>query len=97
MSIRNPADREVGLVIRFLNVKQCHPIEIYWQRVEVYGVGVMNDANVLQAVNRGRPFNEGSINVRDKERSGQSTVMNGDLAQRADETIHQNRWRQLQE
>jgi hypothetical protein len=46
MSIINPADCEVHLVVLFLNAKNICSAKIHHQLVEVYGKSVMNEGNV---------------------------------------------------
>lgn len=46
MLITNPANCEVCSVIRFLNNKNVHPVEIHQQSVKMYGEGIMYEGNV---------------------------------------------------
>jgi hypothetical protein len=46
MSITNPANCEVLLVLQFLKAKNICPAKIYHQHVKLYGEVVMNEENV---------------------------------------------------
>jgi hypothetical protein len=88
MSITNPADCEAHSVIRFLNTKNILPAEIYQQLVEVYGEGVMKEANGCKSC---RLFNGGRTDVHNKARSGCPSVITEDLKDRVDAHVCENR------
>jgi hypothetical protein len=46
MSITNPADCDLHLVILFVIEKNVRPAEIQRQLIEVHGQGAMNEGNV---------------------------------------------------
>ncbi|GBN45960.1 hypothetical protein AVEN_111483-1 [Araneus ventricosus] len=87
-TIADPADCEMRSVIRFLNAKKVKPAESHPQLVEIYGENVMTDGMVRKCV---RQFNDGSINVHDKARSGRPFVVNDGLVAKVNEKIRENR------
>jgi hypothetical protein len=74
-SIQSPAKCEVRSVIRFLNAKVEHPVEIHKQIVAVYGD--MNRQNVTKWC---REFCEGRT-YHDKQRSGRQSLISDNLLQ----------------
>ncbi|GBO02914.1 hypothetical protein AVEN_269330-1 [Araneus ventricosus] len=79
-TIADPADCEVRSVIRFLNAKKVKPAEIHRQLVEIYGENVMTDGVVRKWI---RQFNDGRTSVHDEARSGQPSVVNDELEEKA--------------
>ena len=75
--IQSPAKCEVRSVIRFLNVKDKRPAEIYKQIVAVCD-NVMNRQNVTKWY---RELSEGRTDVQDEQRSGRPSLIS--LVQRA--------------
>jgi hypothetical protein len=53
-------------VVKFLNVKNIRPVEIYRHVCEVYGENAMSDGMVRRWC---RMFSEGRTNVHDDDRS----------------------------
>ena len=78
--LQSPAKYEVHSVIRFLNAKGEHPVEIRKQIVAVYGT-VMNRQNVTKWC---REFSEGKTDVHDEQRSGRPSLISDGLRLPAD-------------
>jgi hypothetical protein len=66
---------EVRCIVRFLNTKVEHPVEIHKQIVAVYG-DVMNWQNVMKWCHE---FSEGKTDVHDEQRSGRPSLISDDL------------------
>jgi hypothetical protein len=81
--IENPAKCEVRALIRFLNVQNVRPIQIYRQLIAVYGEGVMNESDVRKWC---QMFNEGRTNVH-TEQSGRLSLITEDLKNRILPTV----------
>jgi hypothetical protein len=75
--IQSPAKYKVHSVIRFLNAKCEHPVEIHKQIVAVYG-NVMNWQNVMKWCSE---FSEGRTDVHDKQRGSRPSLISDDLLQ----------------
>jgi hypothetical protein len=88
MSIANPADCEVHLVIRFFNAKNICPAAIHHQLVEVYWEGVMNEGNVCKWCCL---FTGGRADVHNKVHSGCLSVITEDMKDRVDAHVCENR------
>lgn len=76
----NPAKWKIRSVIRFLNAKKVHPVEIHREIQEVYGNNVMDEARVRKWC---LMFNEGTSNVHGKDRSGRSFLVTDELKQQS--------------
>ena len=85
--IQSPAKCEVRSVIRFLNAKGEHPVEIHKKIVAVYG-NVMNWQNVTKWC---REFSEGRTNVHNKQRSGRPSLISDNLLEEIEGETHANR------
>jgi hypothetical protein len=81
MKIENPASCETRSVIKFFNVKNVRPDEIYRQ---VYGENAMSDGMVRRWC---RMFSEGRTNVHDYNRSGRPSFVTADLLDQVNENI----------
>ena len=68
---QSPAKCEVRSIIRFLNAKGEHPVEIHKQIVAVYG-NVMNRQNVTKWC---REFSLGRTDVHDEQRSSRPSLI----------------------
>ena len=86
--ISNPADCEVGGVIRFLLAENVRPSEIHRRLVAVYGEHVMNAASVRKWCTM---FRNGRTDVHDAERSGRPSVITDALKQKTNRIIRENR------
>ena len=64
------------------------PSEIHHQICQVYGDNAMSDGMVRKWV---RIFNEGRENVHDESRSGRPSLVNDDLARKANERVRDDR------
>ena len=84
--IQISAKCEVRSVIRFLNTKGEHPVEIHRQIVAVYG-NVMNRQNVSKWCCE---FSEGRTDILDEQRSSRPSLISDDL-QEVEGKIRANR------
>jgi len=85
--ISNPANCEVGGVIRFLQAENVRPSEIHRRLVAVYGEHVMNVASVQKWCTM---FRNGRTGVHDAERSGRPSVITDALKQKVNHIIREN-------
>jgi hypothetical protein len=86
--IEKPAACEMRAVIRFLNVRNMKPADIYRQLCEAYREHAMSETMVPGWVIH---FTEGRENVHDDPRGGRSPVVNEDLVRAVEEKFQENR------
>jgi transposase len=71
-AVDNRASCEIRVFIRFIHAKNMSTAEIHRELCAVNGQNVVSEGTVRQWC---RMFNEGRLNVHDKERSGRSSVL----------------------
>lgn len=91
--IESAAVCEVRGVIRFLQAKGLHSVDIFRKIREVYG-DVMNQRNVTNWFKR---FYDGRMDVHDENRSGRSSIVTAGLIQKVDEIVQPDRRTTMQQ